>query len=103
MSEAITIKLAAPITAHGEEVAELTLRPPTTGDIIEVGLPTLIVMGPGEDAALEIRPQVIAKYVARLGAIPMSSVRALTPGDFSKCTSAVMGFFGEGAGGTPES
>ena len=102
MSENI-IKLSKPIKAHGEDVHSLTLREPTTEDIIDIGLPTLIIVGDGETAGVEIRQKVVAKYISTLAAIPMSSVRSLAPKDFSACTQEVMGFFGQGDEETPAS
>lgn len=93
------IKLSKAITAHGDEVSEITLREPTTKDIIELGLPTLIIPGDdGQSTGVEIRQKVVARYVSRLAAIPMGSVEALSVKDFSLCTAAVMGFFGSGDG-----
>lgn len=95
-----TVKLKTPITAHDAEISELTLREPTTEDIIDMGLPTLIVITDDDKPAVEIRQKVIAKYISKLGAIPMSSVKKLSPGDFSSCSNAVMSFFGQGDGET---
>lgn len=93
------IPLSKPVKAHGDEVSELTLREPTTKDIIELGLPTLIIPGAdGQSTGVEIRQPVVARYISRLAAIPMGSVEALAVKDFSLCTAAVMGFFGSGAG-----
>lgn len=99
-----TVALSKPITAHGEEVSELVLRDPTTEDIIELGLPTLIIPGAdGQSTGVEIRQPVIARYVSRLAAIPMGSVKKLPPKDFSLCNAAVMSFFGEEDGEAPTS
>lgn len=90
----VTVLLKHPVTAHGEEVSELTLREPTTKDIMEIGLPTLIVPSTdGSSVGVEIRQKVVGRYVSRLAQIPMSSVEALKPGDFARCSAAVMGFF----------
>lgn len=98
------VKLSQPIVAHSEEVSELTFREPTTEDIIEIGLPTLIIPGAdGQSTGVEIRQPVIARYVSRLAAIPMGSVKKLSVKDFSLCTAAVMGFFGESDGETTSS
>lgn len=100
----ITVKLSKPIKAHAEEVGELTIREPTTQDVIELGLPMLIVIGDdGRSTGVEIRPSVVARYLSRLAAIPKSSVESLYRQDFSRCTAAVMGFFGVGDGETPTS
>ena len=34
----LTIVLGKPVTAHGEEIDQITLRAPTTADLIELGL-----------------------------------------------------------------
>lgn len=95
----VTVPLSKAIKAHGEDVEELTFREPTTEDVIELGLPTLIIPGAdGQSTGVEIRQPVVARYVSRLAAIPMGSVKALSLKDFSLCTAAVMGFFGEGDG-----
>lgn len=100
MSTVIT--LSKPIKAHGDEVSEISLREPTTKDIIELGLPTLIIPGAdGQSTGVEIRQPVVARYISRLAAIPMGSVEALAVKDFSLCTAAVMGFFGSGDGEAP--
>lgn len=97
----VTVPLSKPIKAHGDEVSELTLREPTTKDVIELGMPTLIIPGAdGQSTGIEIRQPVVARYVMRLAAIPMGSVEALSLSDFSLCTAAVMSFFGQGDGET---
>lgn len=95
------VKLSKSIQAHGEEVRILTLREPTTEDIIDIGLPTLIIVGDGETAGVEVRQKVVAKYISTLAAIPLSAVRSLAPKDFSACTKEVMSFFGQGDEETP--
>lgn len=93
------IPLSKAIKAHGADIDVITLRNPTTEDVIELGLPTLIIPGAdGNSTGVEIRQSVIARYVMRLGGIPLTSVKALSLKDFSLCTAAVMGFFGESDG-----
>lgn len=88
------IKLSKPLEAHGEQVTELTLREPTTADVIDNGQPFLVI--PTDDEpAIEIRTKVIARYISLLAGIPLSSVKELSIGDFSKCQGMVMGFFGQ--------
>lgn len=92
----LTITLSAPVMAHGEEITCLVLRQPTTADLIELGQPMRLLPGNGmEDPAVEVRMNVVAHYVARLAAIPLSSVKALSLGDFGRATQAVLVFFGE--------
>ena len=94
-----TIKLFRTIKAHGEEVDEVTLREPATKDLMEIGLPMLIITGAdGQSTGIEIRQPMIARYISRLAAIPMGSVESMTIKDFSLCSAAVMGFFGSGDG-----
>lgn len=95
---AVTVPLSKPVTAHGEEVGELTLREPLTKDVIELGMPTLIVVGDDGGAGVEVRTRVVARYISRLAAVPMSTVEALSLKDHTACTAAVMGFFGMGDG-----
>lgn len=91
-----TVKLSTPITAHDEEVSELEFREPTTKDIIDIGLPTLIILSEDASTGIEVRQKVVAKYISKLASIPKSSVESLSPKDFSACTKVVMSFFGEG-------
>lgn len=89
-----TVTLRRPVKAHGDEVGELTLREPTTKDIMEIGLPTLLVpSGDGQAVGVEIRQKVVGRFISRLAQIPMSSVESLHPADFSRCSAVVMGFF----------
>lgn len=90
------MKLKKPIKAHGEEIDALSFREPTTEDIIEIGLPTLIISGEGGAVGVEIRQNVIAKYISKLAAIPLSSVKSLSLADFSAASGEVMGFFNTG-------
>lgn len=92
------VKLNKPVTAYDEQITELTLREPTTEDIIEMGLPTLIVITDDDKPAVEIRQKVIAKYISKLGSVPLSTVKSLAPSDYSNCSGVVMGFFGQGDG-----
>lgn len=85
----VTVPLSKPIKAHGDEVSELTLREPTTKDVIELGLPTLIIPGAdGQSTGIEIR-QPVGCYVMRLAAIPMPAASRRCPCPTS-CTAAVM-------------
>lgn len=86
--------LSSSIQAHGEEITELDLREPTAEDVIALGYPYLIIISDDDGQAMEIRPKVIARYVAKLAGIPPSAINKVTPGDFSRLTGAVMGFFG---------
>ena len=93
-----TFKLRKPITAHGEETTELTLRAPTTPDIRTIGMPFLIHASGGE--AIEIRTEIVARYISKLAGIPMSAVDAIEPADFGELSGVVIGFFGASPGAT---
>lgn len=97
----LTIVLSAPIVAHGQQIDRLTLRAPTTADLIDLGQPMRLLPGSGTDeAAIDVRMNIVAQYVVRLAAIPLSSVKALSLGDFGKATQLVLGFFGGADAGT---
>ena len=96
----VTIQLTEPITAHGKEIGELTLREPETKDYREIGSPFLVIAGDNEEMGIDVRSGVVSKYVMRLAAIPLSSVDKLCLSDFMLCQKAVLGFFGEGDGVT---
>ena len=93
-----TIQLSRPITAHGEETSELNFREPTVKDIRQIGLPQRLVPSTdGESVSVEVRADIVGQYIARLAAIPLSSVDQLAIRDFNACMGVVMGFFNGGA------
>lgn len=98
MSGPVTVPLSKPVTAHGEEVQELTLRPlDGSKEILEFGLPMLnIISSDGESLGIEIRTKVVARYISKLAAVPMSTVQTLQPQDFNRCAAVVQGFFNGG-------
>ena len=85
------VKLKKPIQAHGDEVRELTFREPNGDDIITCGYP-LQMSGDGTFVPLA---GTIAKYIARLGNIPPSSVKQMSAPDFGDCMQEIIGFFSE--------
>lgn len=100
MSGPVIVLLSKPIPAHAEEIDQIELRAPTPEDVMQVGLPTLLVPGSdGESVCVEVRVPVVAKYISRLGKVPPSTVKAMQLSDFEKCIGAVMGFFNSGDGG----
>lgn len=88
------ITFSKPIKAHGEDVTEVELREMTGDDVMEIGFPYLIIIGDDDEQAMQLRPKVIAKYVSKLGGIPPSSLKGISPVDFNGMTGVVMGFFG---------
>lgn len=94
-----TVLLKKPITAHGKEIMEVALRAPEPTDVMEEGVPSLLIpSADGTSVGVEIRTKVVGRYISRLGGIPMSSVKSMSMGDFNRCMNVVMGFFGDGDG-----
>lgn len=89
------VQLAKPVSAHGEDVSQLTLREPTVEDQMDLGQPFLIIVGDGE-TGVKIQNKVVAAYVVRLAGVPLSTVKKLSIDEFQKCQAVVMGFFGKG-------
>lgn len=85
----VVIKLARPITAHGVEVNELTLREPNAGDVMECGYPLAI-----DGSSVIPQAASISKMISRLAGIPPSSVKQLSMPDYNAAMGAVLGFFG---------
>lgn len=95
----VTVKLSKPLTAHGEEVTEITLRQPIADDVMQIGVPQLLIpSADGESVGIEVRAKLIGQYITRLGSIPPSSVKQMALGDFQRCQAVVMSFFAEGDG-----
>lgn len=85
------ITLKKPIEAHGEQITEIELRDITGGDVIDLGHPLNIT----SEGSFTFRMDVVARYVVRLGNVPASTVREMSPGDLSTCAGEIAGFFGE--------
>ncbi len=92
----VTVTLSRPIEAHGESLAELTLREPSGKDIRTFGMPYRIG---AEDGSVIIDAAAMHRYIAGLAAVPPSAVDKMPPADWSAAMAAVMGFFGVAAGG----
>ena len=92
----VTVTLSKPIEAHGETLAELTLREPSGKDIRTFGMPYRIG---AEDGSVIIDAAAMHRYIAGLAAVPPSTVDKMPPADWSAAMAAVMGFFGVAAAG----
>jgi leucyl aminopeptidase (aminopeptidase T) len=77
--------LRKPVMAHGEELKELTFREPTSGDIIDIGMPVT--------PQRRIDTQVMAEMLARLALVPPPTIRSLHPNDFTAASYLVADFF----------
>lgn len=84
------IPLTKPIMAHDEEITVLELREPSPKDARMLGLP----YGADTTTGYYIpKPEIAAKYIARLAGIPASSVDSLSIVDFNNAVWVVMSFF----------
>jgi len=88
------VTLKRPIKAHGDEVKTLVFREPDGEDIIACGYP-LLMSGDGQGTFTPLAG-VVAKYIARLGNVPPSSVKSMSAPDFNACMMTILPFFGEG-------
>ena len=95
MDETTKIILTKPIQAHGQTVSALELRSPTAREFIEAGRPPYTVAG---DGGVAPDLQICAKLLAKICAIPPSSVEQLVPADLFKAVWVVVGF----TGGSPD-
>ena len=89
----LTIDLSKPITVKGKPINTLTLRDLTAVDVLDIGLPMLIV-SMDEDAlkGFEFRPKVLAALISRLACIPIDAVRQMAMNDLGKCQKYIHGF-----------
>ena len=78
----VVVDLDTPITVGGEEVDALEFHRLKAGDLIKLD-------GLGEMAQA-------AKLIEMSARIPPSSVAQIDGADFTKCSAAVAGFFGDG-------
>lgn len=92
----ISVQLSKPIKVGDESFSVLDLREPTVDDVSELGYPYLLLTGDA-GAAIQLQPKIILKYVARLAAIPPSSVKKVTISDLYDLQTVIMGFFGKQA------
>lgn len=94
------MKLATPITAHGETLSEITLKRPTAAQAREIGVLPYRVAEDGVPQPL-IAPA--CRYIAVCSGIPPSSVDQLDITDLNALAWEVVGFFVNGASATSES
>lgn len=90
--DSLKFLLTKPIQAHGEDVTELTFRPPTSLDLIEVGSPIRIDMA-SESPTIHHDERRFAAMMARLAAVPPSSIAKMDHKDFIEAEYALTPFF----------
>ena len=86
-----SIKLTKKIMVGDEETGVLDMRPPIISDIKKIGFPYLI-----KDGGMQILPDITAKYISALAAIPPSSVEMLSINDFNTLQTEILSFLGDG-------
>lgn len=84
-----TIQLKKPITAHGDELFELTFREPTGKDIRKNGWP--YTMGP--DGNVILSGPVVAAYIQDLAGVNPAAVDSMHPADVNAAGWKIAGFF----------
>ena len=90
--ENITLTLRTPIQAHGEEISELTFRPPTSQDLIDIGSPVKLDMA-SDPPAISHDERRFAQMMARLAAVPPSSIAKMHHSDFISAEWLLSPFF----------
>lgn len=85
MSENITVKLSTPLNVDGKEVAELTLREPTLGDLI-----TAETVGKGNELAK------VAATLAAMADLPLPVFHRISARDFAKVNEVAAPLLGAG-------
>jgi len=86
--------LTKSIMAHGDEVTELKWREPTAGDIERAGNPILIEFREDESyPRMRFDEKKMNSMISLLCAIPPSSVRMITAGDWQTIAFKLSRFF----------
>lgn len=83
----LTIKLAKPIPAHGEDLHELKLRRPTAKELRLCGGPYRLV-----NDGVAVDYDACAKLLVLICGIPPSSVDHMDGADFDEAALALVGF-----------
>ncbi|NKE48430.1 phage tail assembly protein [Roseomonas frigidaquae] len=81
-----TLKLSAPITAHGDPMTALNLRHATGRDIRECGLPYRL----DSEGGIIIDSRAAHRMIAQLAAVPPSSIDQLSGPDWNNAAQAVL-------------
>jgi hypothetical protein len=93
MADAIRVALVKPVKAQGEEISELTLREPTGMDIAEVGGPPVLLDMTSDPPAVTFDGKKMTAMLARLAAVPPSTIKALSAEDWTTAAWSVSPFF----------
>lgn len=91
MAEEEGIPLKEPIQAYGKTVDLIKMRRPLGKEIRDCGFP----MKFDEEGNMHPVAGVIARYISKLGDLPMGAVDQMDPVDFSACMGEILLFFGQ--------
>lgn len=97
----IAVELSVAVGTPGQQSKVVELREPSVKDVRELGYPFIVVQGKSGAGGMEINPDTIIRYAARLSANPPSAFDNISLGDLSSLQTAVMGFFGDEAEASP--
>lgn len=86
----VDITLSSPITAHGERLTALTLRPLTVKELRQCGA---MPFYDAADGSTRVDPGAVAALISTLAGIPTSSVDQMSASDFAACVPVILGFF----------
>lgn len=88
----LTFVLRTPIQAHGEDLSELSFRPPTSQDLIDIGSPVRLDVASDPPGVIHDEKRM-AQMMGRLAAVPPSSIAKMHPGDFMEAEWLLTPFF----------
>lgn len=89
----LTIALRKPVIANGDEVSELKFREPNAGDIEMTGNPVLIDMMSSDTPKVTFDAKAMTQMMARLAAVPPSTIRQMNPRDWNTAAWMLASFF----------
>ncbi len=85
--------LRKPIQASGEELTQLKFREPTAADIEACGNPIIMDVIGHETPKIVFDTKVMTSMMARLAAVPPSSIRQLHSKDWNSAAWVLANFF----------
>jgi len=92
ISTDLIIALRKPVIANGDEVNELKFREPSGADIEACGNPVILDMG-AEPPKVNFESRSMTQMMARLAAVPPSTIRQMHPRDWNTAAWNLAGFF----------
>jgi len=88
----ISFPLRKEVDAHGEKINKLTFREPSGADIERYGNPLIIDMST-EVPTVTFDERKMAAMLSALATVPLSTIRALSPRDWTTCAWGIAPFF----------